>query len=145
MAGTVSQAFAPLDEPGTWFWARSWSPDGRIIAGDLQGPTGVYSGVGAYSLQTGRYQRLTKFGAFARWLSDGRRLIFADEQKMYLVDAQSRRIREIFSVIPHELGAGFALSPDGRLIVFGLQLAEADIWLMNIQLNLYPPFSMTLR
>ena len=53
MAGTVSRAlWLQLNEPGAWFWARSWSPDGRSIAGDLQGPEGTYSGIGVYSLRT---------------------------------------------------------------------------------------------
>ena len=125
------QALGPLTEPNTWFWARAWSPDGRRIAGDLQGPTGAYSGVGVYSLESRKYRRLTDFGAFAHWLSDSRRLLFLDESKVYLIDSESGRIREILSVAPNEIAPVFALSRDDRLILFSLQVTEADVWLMS--------------
>jgi hypothetical protein len=127
------QAVGLPSEPGVWFWARSWSPDGRSLAGDLQGPTGAYSGVGVYSLESRKYRRLTGFGAFARWLSDSRRLLFLDEQKVYLIDSQSGKVREILSVAPHELGSIFTLARNDRTIAFILEVTEADIWLMSVQ------------
>jgi Tol biopolymer transport system component/DNA-binding winged helix-turn-helix (wHTH) protein len=127
------QPLAPLNESGVWFWARSWSPDGRSITGDLQGPEGTYSGVGIYWLESKKYRRLTRFGAFARWLSDSRRVMFIDEQKLYVADSESGRIREIFSVAPHGLAQVFALAGDDRLIVYSLQITDADIWLMSLE------------
>jgi TolB protein len=62
------EALSAPNEPDVWFWVRSWSPDGRSLAGDLQRPEGGYSGIAIYSLESRKYRRLTAFGAFARWL-----------------------------------------------------------------------------
>jgi len=127
------QALGAPSEPGVWFCARSWSRDGRGIVGDLQGPTGGYSGVGIYSLESRTLRRLTEFGGVARWLSDCRRLMFHDEQKIYLLDTRSGKVREILSVAPHELGSIFTLARDDRLIVFPVEVTEADVWLMSLR------------
>ncbi|MBM3747281.1 MAG: hypothetical protein FJW34_15950 [Acidobacteria bacterium] len=125
------QALGTPDEPGVWFWARSWSPDGRSIAGDLRGPTGAYSGIAVYSLESRTIRRLTEFGAVARWLSDSHRLMFRDDQKIHLLDTRSGKVREILSVAPHELGSIFTLARDDRTIAFVLETTEADVWLMS--------------
>ena len=74
---------------------------------------------------------MTEFGAAARWLSDSRRLMFHDEQKIYLLDSRSGKIREILSVAPHELGSIFTLARNDRMIAFVLEVTEADVWLMS--------------
>ena len=59
--------------------------------------------------------------------------MFIDEQKLYVADSESGRIREIFSVAPHGLAQVFALAGDDRLIVYSLQITDADIWLMSLE------------
>jgi len=127
------EALRAPDEPDTWFWVRSWSPDGQSLAGDLQRPEGGYSGIAVYSLESKKYRRLTESGAFARWLSDGRRLMFLDEDKVQLIDSQSGRVREILSVAPHSFGLFPTLSRDDRWIVFPREVTEADVWLMSLR------------
>ena len=62
------------------------------------------------------------------WLNDNRRLLFEGEGKVYLVDSQSKKSHEIFSLQPHSI---FYPTPsrDNRLIYFTLQTTEADIWM----------------
>jgi len=121
------------DQPGVWFWPGTWSPDGNEIAGDLQDPTGSYSGIAVYSLPSRTFRRLTRFGSVARWLSDSRRLIFYDEHRIYLLDSRSGRVRELLSVAPHELGgAVVAVARDDRTIAFVQETTEADVWQMSL-------------
>ncbi len=91
------QALRAPSEPGTWFWGRSWSPDGRSLAGDLQRSEGGYSGIAVYSLALKRCRRVRPFGAFVRWLRDSRRLLFLGEDKVHLIDSQSGKVRELLS------------------------------------------------
>lgn len=110
----------------------SWSPDGRKLAGNkLRGvPPG---GILVYSLESQQYEKLTDFGTFPVWLSDSRRLLFQSQGKFYLIDSQSKKVREVFSLAPNSLGTGVTLSRDDRLIYFCLLTTEADIWLMSLE------------
>jgi Tol biopolymer transport system component len=114
------------------FRVNGWSPDGRTLAGSMDAPAGS-TGIVLYSLDSREYQRITTFGWNPVWLSDSRRLLFQYEGKIYLVDARSRKVREVLSVAPHEVEDNFGLSNDDRLILFGLVVTEADIWMMEEQ------------
>jgi Tol biopolymer transport system component/predicted Ser/Thr protein kinase len=112
-------------------WAPcSWSPDGRRLAG---GRTPGGAGIVVYSLESQQYEKLTDFGNNPVWLSDSRRLLFLNQGKVYLVDSQSKQIREVLSAAPHDIGFAIALSRDDRLIYFTLVTTEADIWLMTLE------------
>jgi hypothetical protein len=67
------------------------------------------------------------------WLSDSRRLLFHHQGKLYLIDSQSKKVRELLSVAPNEFGFGVTLSRNDRQIYFSLVTTEADIWLMNFE------------
>ena len=127
---------AALKEPDTRFEATSWSPDGRRLAGFQLRGDGKFSGIGIYSFKNGDYTRVTDFGQSPFWLRDSRRLIFSSgpsrDGAVYLMDSQSRKVRQIVSVAPNEVG-GDAISPDNRWIYFALQVTEADIWLANLK------------
>ncbi|MCA1603538.1 MAG: hypothetical protein LC776_18480 [Acidobacteria bacterium] len=110
----------------------SWSPDGRKLAGNkLRGvPPG---GILVYSFESQQYEKLTDFGTGPVWLSDSRRLLFQKQGKLYLIDSQSKKVRELLSVAPNEFGIGVTLSRDDRQIYFSLVTTEADIWLMTLE------------
>jgi Tol biopolymer transport system component len=124
---------APTDF-GARFYPRSWSPDGRKLAGALLKPDGVsVVGLGIYSLQSQQLERLPQIGYNPVWLADSRRLLFQDHRgKLYLVNTQSRKSREILSVAPHSLN-GTTLSRDNRRIDFSVRISEADIWLASLE------------
>lgn len=122
----------PLSEPNVFFAPRSWSPDGRKVAGDLRRAGGASSGLAVYSLESRKYQPLTEFGSWPVWLSDSRRLLFNHQDKILLIDTQSGRVREVFSYAPHETEHGFGVCRDDRWIYFSLAVTEADVWLMSM-------------
>lgn len=113
---------------GAW----SWSPDGRKLAGNIL-RTGASDGILVYSLEAQHYEGLTDFGRSPIWLSDSRRLLFQHQGKLYLIDSQSKKVREVLSVAPNEFGLGATISRDDRQIYFSLVTTEADIWLMNLE------------
>ncbi|MGH9844169.1 MAG: protein kinase domain-containing protein, partial [Blastocatellia bacterium] len=116
------QVLPPAGFPaGLMIW--SWSADGRKLAGHSGG---IYS----YSFDSHRYERLTEFGEHPVWLNDNQRLLFFSQDKLYLLDSRTRKAREILSVAPNRFQS-LGISPDSRVIYFGLQTTEADIWLAS--------------
>ena len=109
----------------------SWSPDGRKLVGILRKADGGENGLGIYSLESGKLERLVDFGDRPAWLGDSRRLLFQDGSKLYLIDTQSRKPREILS-LPHTIDEP-SPSRDGRLIYFSAVTREGDIWLATLE------------
>ena len=118
-------------ELGVQFSVSSWSPDGRKLAGFLR-KAGTAYGLGIYSLESENLERLADLGGGGVWLGDSRRLLFSDQGKLYLLDSQSRKTREILSVVPHSIDTP-ALSRDDRLMYFSVVAREADIWLATLE------------
>jgi dipeptidyl aminopeptidase/acylaminoacyl peptidase len=127
------QPLPSFGEATVWFQAWSWSSDGRRLAGHRILANGLRSGVIIYSLESRKFERLTDFGVGPVWLKDNRRLLFFRQDKLYLVDSQSKKAHEVLSVAPHNLSAKLVLSRDNRMIYFGLSQTEADIWLMSLE------------
>jgi Tol biopolymer transport system component/predicted Ser/Thr protein kinase len=121
---------AKADEP-LMIW--SWSPDGRKLAGYVVGSGGPSAGIGIYSLESQKLERPTDFGQDPIWLRDSRRLLFNSEDKLYLLDSQSKKTREILNVSPQRFGRGPAITRDNRIVYFSLSSTEADIWLATMQ------------
>src|SRR5262245_1490772 len=113
----------------TW----SWSPDGRRLVGVQRHSDGRIGGIFVYSFETQQYEKLTDFGGSPFWLSDSRRLLFAYRNKIFLVDSQTKRVREVLSLTSQNVGIPFTLSRDDRQIYFSLITTEADIWLMTLE------------
>jgi len=119
-------------ELGAQFYAWSWSPDGRKLAGEFWRADAALSELGIYSLESEKLERLTDFGGSPEWLGDSRRLLFQGQGKLYLIDTQSRKSLEILSIAPHTI-SGVALSRDDRLVYFSVVVTEADIWLATLE------------
>jgi Tol biopolymer transport system component len=120
-----------MNDSGELFWAWSWSLDGRKLAGMRSGAP--EASIVVYSFDSQQYEKLTDFGSVPVWLSDSRRLLFQQHDKLYLIDSQSKKIHEVLSVAPHEFARGVTLPHDDRLIYFSLLTTEADIWLMTLE------------
>jgi len=130
------QAPRPLPSIGemkAWFQPWSWSPDGRRLAGYVQTAEGGRSGIATFHFESHQFERLTTSGENPRWLPDGRRLLFADQGKIYLLECSSRKRREVLSAAPDSVDDFFSLSYDGRLVCFGLTSTEADVWLASLE------------
>ena len=120
------------NNPNQWFLAYSWSRDGQKLAGILRAPESLTSDLISYDLASQQFEKLSNFGTRPDWLNDSRRLIFVREDKIYLVDSQTKKAREIFSVAPNHLQS-LGISKDNRTIYYSLTTTEADVWLMTMQ------------
>ncbi len=115
------------------FVAWDWSPDGKRVIGILSGPPSV---VATYSFETNQYEKLTEFaGAFGggvMWMPDSTRFVFFSNNKLYLCDVKTKRVREIFSTGENEIRS-VDISPDGKLLYYAVYSSESDIWLMDLE------------
>jgi Tol biopolymer transport system component len=120
----------PQENEADYFVVWDWSPDGRKLCGTFSGASGT--GVGYFSFDTGRYERLADFDALPSWLPDSRRLVFTHEGKAYVADTATKRVRELLSRPPEQIRS-VAVSRDGRLLYYTLLSTESDIWLLNLE------------
>ena len=111
------------------FIAWDWSPDGKRVIGTMSGPP---QGIGYYSFETNKYERLTDIGGSVMWLPDSTRFLFISNRKLYICDIKTRRVREIFSAGETEIRSA-DVSPDGKLIYFSVYSSESDIWLLDLE------------
>jgi Tol biopolymer transport system component len=120
------------NDPDQWFMAYSWSLDGQKLAGTLRRPESVSSNIVSYVLASQQFEQLVNFGERPNWLSDSRRLLFFYQDKIYLLDSQSKKLHEVMSVAPNRIQA-LGISKDNRLIYYSLTTNEADVWLMTLE------------
>ncbi len=109
------------------FFPVAWSPDGQYLAG-APSPSGVV----IFSCATGEYVRLNEAGTPTSWLSDGRRIVYDDDGKLFLIDRQTKKSREILAV-PGEILTDAALTRDSRTLYFSQYVSEADVWMGEIK------------
>ena len=68
-----------------------------------------------------------------RWLPDSRRVMFvAGGSAFYVVDADTKESRRIFSVTRDVIGPP-ARTRDGRAAYFSRRVTESDIWLLTLK------------
>ena len=129
------EALAPWGEPNVFFAPRSWSADGKMLAGDLRRAQGASAGIVVYSFSDKEYRQIAGFGAWPRWLHDSRRLVFQHQDRIYLIDRRSGRVQELYSAAPREIehNASLSVSRGDREIYFSSTIAEADIWLLTFK------------
>ena len=113
------------------FESWSWSLDGKRLAGHRHLADASHEGIGVYDLESQRYDWLTDFGEWPLWFNDGRRILFADHGKIFIVDSESKKYHEVLSVADGDIGSP-GLSRDNRVIYFTFVAAEADIWLLDL-------------
>jgi Tol biopolymer transport system component len=106
---------------------NDWSPDGRSIALNAQVPGG---GVWIYSLDTASSRRIGD-GGVSIWLKDGRRLIYTNGPRLFVIDTTSRISSEV-------LAGSFTignprLAADDSQLFFLRGTISADIWLVRFE------------
>jgi eukaryotic-like serine/threonine-protein kinase len=132
LTGGTPQKLAMKERAGTFF-ATDWSPDGSKLAGANQSRAGRVTGVAIYDLRDHSSTVAVSDEAYGpRFLPDGRRLVYFVEGTSELVvfDTVTRQR----TVVPIRLPGRptndvFALSADGRTIIYGAARAESDIWI----------------
>ena len=121
------QTLQQLPDPDKIFVAWDWSPDGKKLIG-----TFTDGGVGYFSFETNRYERVSDVGTTPMWLPDSSRYVCLSGEQAYLGNISSKGIREIFSLRDDEI-RGIAISKDAQLIYFSAFSSESDIWLLDLQ------------
>ncbi|MCY7374548.1 MAG: serine/threonine-protein kinase, partial [Pyrinomonadaceae bacterium] len=114
------------------FVVWDWSPDGKKLLGTL--PLGERA-IAVYSLETKRLERIVEniesSNTLPSWLADSRRIVFESENKIFLADSETKKIKEIFSHLPEIINSSF-VSRDGRLLYYTAHSSESDIWLLDV-------------
>jgi eukaryotic-like serine/threonine-protein kinase len=113
------------------FEVWSWSPDGRMLAGQKHLADLSHAGIAVHEIGSSTLDWLTDFGEWPVWMRDGRRILFSYQGKLFLVDRASRNSREILELPQRNLGS-VGLSADNRTIYLTSMAAEADIWMMTM-------------
>ncbi len=131
-SGNKEFALPSLPDTTQTFEAWSWSGDGNKLAGIRHLANGAHVGVGFYSFESKKIEWLTDFGEWPIWLNDSRNLLFFSDGKIFLVDTQSKKYREVISVTPERFGA-FGVSKDNRLLFVSVDTSEADVWLITLK------------
>jgi Tol biopolymer transport system component len=128
--GTLESTMLPaLTRPGGWYEIWSWSGDGKMLAGVERTPDAKYLAVITYDLESRRIERLTDHGTYPTWMKDNRTLLFPYEDKLFALDTRTKEVSQAFALEHQAVSRLFALAPDNRKLLFGLPLAEADIWM----------------
>lgn len=120
------------DDPKRWFMAYSWSPDGKKIIGYGRNIEKPLPYLMTFDFAANKYELVSDFGTRPVWLSDSRRAIFYSRSKLYLIDTQTKRTKELLSVAPDQIQS-ISISKDNRSIYFSVQKSESDIWMANTQ------------
>ncbi len=120
----------PMKDPGYWLVTRSWSPDGRKLAGMRAHTNDEVPGLFLYSLDSRQYEQIAGIGNHPIWLNDSRRMLFTHQSRLYLTDSRSKKTSEVLSLDPLMIGAA-AVSSDNRRLYFGVSKAEAEIRLLT--------------
>ena len=119
-----------------YFFATAWSPDGAKLAGPIIAPSGRASGVAIYDLRAQQPIVISADSSFgSQWLPDSRRVVYFTGDRyadLVVVDTQTRqRIVVPVSLPAPSTNEVFAISPDGRTIVYGAGRVESDIWIVE--------------
>jgi Tol biopolymer transport system component len=133
-AQQVIEELPAIGASDEYFSATSWSPDGEKLVGNKSYTDRVVSGgIYVYSFATRAFEMIVDKGAGARWLNDGRRLIYPDStvNKVFLVDTRSRKPVEIFSTVPRSLGP-IRLTADNKTMYFNISTAESHVWQVTL-------------
>lgn len=121
----------PADRRLGLFWATSWSPDGRKLAGWAASMMGI-TGIVIYPFETGNFERVSNFGSNPFWLSDKCRLLFHHQGQLFIVNSETKKVRELLSLTPHRV-SGYGLCANNRLLYYSLNRKESDVWLLDIE------------
>lgn len=114
---------------------RSWSPDGRWLAGHFRSDAGE-RGLALHSFESGELTELLPYGSYAVWLADSRHLVFQAgsylESRLMMVDRETGESHVLFA--PTDAGAMYpSISRDNRTLYFTRSTKESDIWLATLQ------------
>ncbi|MDQ4122781.1 MAG: protein kinase [Acidobacteriota bacterium] len=118
-------------DPQAVFHAWDWSRDGKRLLG-LNFKKGAQTEVTAFSLETNSYETIFNSGNAPTWLSDGKRFVLSHESKAFLVNAETKKGRELVSRLPDRI-INVRISRDDKLLYYVVQMSENDIWMLDLE------------
>jgi serine/threonine protein kinase/Tol biopolymer transport system component len=126
----------PLPAPpdGGVFFASSWSPDGRALAGAefAAGAASLRPGIVMYSFAGRTYERLTGRGNEAVWLSDSRHLAYIEDGKVILLDTATRKSRVLLTPPQGSAYTTVSVAPGNRSLFVVRSASEGDIGMVTL-------------
>ncbi len=122
----------PAPAENTYFRIWDWSPDGRKLVG-YSNPREL-NGAMVYDFDTKTFEKFGDSSAINFWLPDSRRIIYANDGKVFIINTETKKPREI--EFPNDDYIRQArLSRDGKLLYFSVFNTESDIWLLDLAQN----------
>jgi serine/threonine protein kinase/Tol biopolymer transport system component len=121
-------------DDGQIFYAVSWSPDGKWLAGSSEArDSNSVPGIVLYSLESKRYTRLTARGEVPRWLPNGKSLLVLEQGRVQAVDFPAGSLHEAVSPPPGSSFMTYCISPDGRNLFVSRVGQEGDICMLTLR------------
>ena len=122
----------PKPDTGGYFITWDWSPDGKKLVGRF-GLDQLAAGI--FSFETNSFKRVVeKVDTIPAWLADSRRFVYAFEDKIFLDDSETGRIKELLTIEPESPRSSF-VSRDGKLLYYTAHSGKSDIWLLDNSLQ----------
>lgn len=110
----------------------AWSTDGRALTGTLIRPSGRSAGVVTYDLASSTLRKLNSDSAeWVRWLPGDRRIIYMTTEGDVVVVDTATNVRTVVNRLARNAVFSFAMAPDGRMLYFGIQRSESDVWIVE--------------
>jgi dipeptidyl aminopeptidase/acylaminoacyl peptidase len=110
-------------------YPRSWSPDGTTIAGDFEFYVLPTSRTALFELATRRYRDLPEGKGTPEWMSDGRRLVVAQRDRLVVLDVRTGRAVPLAEARAHCP----SLSRDDRWLTYIEHHDDADVWMARFE------------
>ncbi len=123
----------PLMGDDDVFWPYSWSRDGQRLAGTfsrLDDPQ--REGIALYSLAAKTFERIAERGSNPSWLGDGKRLLFAAQDTLYLARVGETAPRPVLVMDAGSSLGSFVLARDDRTLYYVVWKSESDIWMADL-------------
>lgn len=132
---TPEKNFELLEGTGDGYFATSWSPDGTRIVGYFSTRSNVPQSMAVYDLRTHRFVHRSEVASpYLVWLPDNRHVCYfsLDGEALMVLDTETGRTAKVDVRLPlPDSGDAFALTPDGRTILYSGRRQEADIWIVE--------------
>ncbi len=107
-----------------------WSADGKKLVGSFA--IGDSRGLGYYSLETNHFERVVEiYDAIPSWLPDSHHFVYATDDKVFIADIETKKVKEIISLAKEQVRSPF-VSRDGHLLYYTIHSSESDIWLLDL-------------
>ena len=91
-------------------------------------------GIALYDLETQSFRTIMEGGTSPTVLNDNRHLITTGDHELYVLDTVTGDSHVLLDVSPDELRPfDTSVSADNRLVYYGRQRIDADIWLLTLE------------